>query len=205
MICFVHIGIWFNLFLLPLFIFFSWGEDRNPHPLSMWSSSVFVCSLPGKHATATGFLTIPTGIWFYFSLSFGFVWGFAYIVSSFLSAAQSAQGRERAIQARVSFSPLSCVLYLPEYQGTQFFSSRSCMTEGKKIQTFPHPPSILHVVDQTDSASLKVIVAGVIPLGWMCMVCTFFFSTFRNLKTTKNERQLFNLSQVTLKALCIYL
>jgi len=50
-------------------------------------------------------------------------------------------------------------------QGTQFFSSTNCVTEGKKIQPFPHPPSILHIVDQTDSASLKVIVAGVIPLG----------------------------------------
>lgn len=39
------------------------------------------------------------------------------------------------------------------------------MAEGKTIQLSPHPPSILHVVDQADSASLKVIVAGVIPLG----------------------------------------
>lgn len=63
------------------------------------------------------------------------------------------------------------------YRGTQFLSFRSCVTEGKKSPTVPQPPpplpSILHTVDQTDSASLKVIVAGVIPLGWMCMVCTF--------------------------------
>lgn len=168
----------------------------------MWSSYVFMCSLPVKHTTGTGFLTVPPALWFCFSLSFLFIWDFAYIVSSFLSATQSAQSRERAMQAgfSCSSSPFSCVLYLP----------RNSVPLGvvwlrvKKYNCPPHLPSILHTVDQTDSASLKVIVAGLIPLGWMCMVCTSP-PHFRNLKTTKNKRQLFNLSRVTLKALYIYL
>lgn len=143
---------------------------------------LFVCSLPGKHATATRFLTIPTGVWFYFSLSLVFVSGFAYIVSSFLSATQSAQARERAVQAGLSFSS-SPFLVCFTYQGTQFLSSRSFVTESKNIKLSPYLPSILHIVDQTDSASLKVIVSGVILLGWMCMVCTFF--PLQELKTNK--------------------
>lgn len=82
------------------------------------------------------------------------------------------EGKGRRRQGCLFLPPLFLVCFT--YQGTQFLSSRSCVTEGKKIQLSPHPPSILHIVDQTDSASLKVIVAGVIPLGWMCMVCTFF-------------------------------
>lgn len=68
-----------------------------------------------KHTTGAGFLTSPPAIWFCFSLSFLFIWDFAYIVSSFLSATQSVQGRERAMQAgfSCSSSPLTCVLYLP--------------------------------------------------------------------------------------------
>lgn len=116
MICFVHIGIWFNLFLLPLLIFFFHKENTKIPILSQCEVPMcFMCSLPVKHATGTGFLTIPPAIWFCFSLSFLFIWHFAYIVPSFLSAAQSAQSRERTMQAGFSFSSsaLSCVLYLP--------------------------------------------------------------------------------------------
>lgn len=169
MICFVHIGIWFNLFLLPLLIFFFFHKEKtDPHPLSMWSSCVFMWSLPVKHATGRGFLTVPAAIRFCFHCHF-YSSGTLHILSLLSSLLHSLHraGKGQCRQDFI-FLPFLCAL-LPK----ELSSSRSCVTEGKKIQLSPHLPSILHTVDQSDSASLKVIVAGLIPLGWMCMVCTF--------------------------------
>lgn len=167
----------------------------------MWSSSVFMCSLPVKHTTGRGFLTVLTAIWFWFSLSFLFIWDFAYVVSSFLSAAQFAQSRERAMQAGFSFSssPLSCVLNLP----------RNSVPLGVvwlrvKIQLSP-PPAFHPPCCRSDRFSFSESDCGWTHSIGLNVYGLHFPPHFRNLKTTKNKRQLFNLSRVTLKALYIYL
>lgn len=150
----------------------------------MWSSAVFVCSLPGKHATATGFLTILLVSDFIFHWHL-FLSEALHILSLFSPLVHRLH-REGKGQCRHDFffSPSLFLVYFT-YQGTRLLPSRSCVAEGKTIQLSPHPPSILHVVDQADSASLKVIVAGVIPLGWMCTVCTSFFFPLQELKNNK--------------------
>lgn len=181
MICFVHIGIWFNLFLLPLFIFSSQGEDKNPHPLSMWSSCLCVVCQANMQQPQD-FLPSLLVSDFIFHCHWFLSW--ALLILSLLSSLLHNLHRQGTGQCRQDF------LFLPlpflvcfTYQGTRFLSSRSFVTEGKNIKLSPCPPSILHTVDQTDSASLKVIVSGVIPLGWMCVVCTFF--PLQELKTNK--------------------
>lgn len=74
------------------------------------------------------------------------------------------KGKGQCRQNFLFFLPPFLVCFT--YQGTPFLSARSYVAEGKNtVRCFPHPPSILHIVDQTDSASPKVIVAGVILLG----------------------------------------
>lgn len=169
----------------------------------MWSSYVFMCSLPVKTHNRRRISHQPSCylILFFIVISIHLRLCLYCLFFPLCHTVCAGQGKGNAGRVLLFFlSP-----YLRALLTKELSSSRSCVTEGKKNTTVP-PPAFHSPYCRSNRFSFSESDCGwTHSIGLNVYGLHFPPPHFRNLKTTKNKRQLFNLSRVTLKALYIYL